>query len=138
MYVNSSIESYSPDKGGKSVGKNVTVSEDQEPQRPLFKEEERHLLVKAFADLLDVVNLLFMSEWGCIHLGCEWPMSTGENTRPRDAFVGKYGRCKLHCYICRKDHRRYMLLLGSGLINATSRQIIVFQIKILSELIRII
>ena len=70
-YVNSSIELRSPDKGSKAVDKNATVSEEQEPQRPLSKEEERSLLVEAFTDLLGVVNLLFMPDWGCIHLRCE-------------------------------------------------------------------
>ena len=38
-YVNSSIESRSLDKGSKAVDKNATVSEEQEPQRPLSKKE---------------------------------------------------------------------------------------------------
>ena len=73
------------------------------------KEEERSLLDEAFADLLGVVNLLFMPNWGCFHLSCEWIMSTGENTRPTDAFVVKRGQCGSNCYVCLREHRGYML-----------------------------
>jgi hypothetical protein len=67
-YVNSSIESRSPNKGSRAVYKNATVSEEPEQQCPLTKEEERRLLVEVFANLLGVVNFLFMPDWGCIHL----------------------------------------------------------------------
>ena len=42
-YVNSSIESRSPDKGNKTMDQDATVSEEQEPQHPLSKEEELNL-----------------------------------------------------------------------------------------------
>ena len=56
-YVNSSIESHPPDKGSKAADKDATVSEKQEPQRPLSQEAEQSLLVEAFADLFGVVNV---------------------------------------------------------------------------------
>ena len=117
-YVNSSIELRSPDKGSKAVDKHATVSEEQEPQRPLSKEEERSILVEAFTNFLGVVNLLFMPDWGCIHLRCEWIMSTGENTKPSKAFVEKHGPCGSNCYVCRKEHRDYMLpIIARGAIS---------------------
>jgi hypothetical protein len=45
-------------------------------------------------------------------------MNTGENTRPSKAFVEKHEQCGLNCYVCRKEHREYMLpIVAKGAID---------------------
>ena len=41
--------------------------------------EKRALLVDSYKDLKAVVNLLFVTDWGCVHLRCEWLLRTGES-----------------------------------------------------------
>lgn len=50
-----------------------------------------------------------MPGWGCIHLRCEWIMSTGMNTQPPKEFADKHGRCGSKCYVCTGRHQDYML-----------------------------
>jgi len=66
--------------------------------------------VQAYKDLMDVVNFLFMPDWGCVHLRAEYFLSTKANTRMPQSFVDAHGPCGNKCYICHKEkYKKYML-----------------------------
>ena len=64
---------------------------------------------RQYADVVDVVNMLFMPSWGCLHLRCEWFLSSKENTRLPSAFQNQHGSCGTVCWLFKKDCRKYLL-----------------------------
>ena len=120
-FANSVIESRSPDKRqGRSAPK-TTVSPRERNPRPLTSAEKKALVAEAYDDARAVVELLFLPDWGCVHLRCEWLLATGKNTRPTSDFLQKHGKCGNKCFVCSKEHRKYMLpIVPSGAMDFLS------------------
>ena len=75
-FANSMIMSRSPKKRNKEPAKQTSTAKVV----PLNKEEKQAVTVQAYEDLVDVVNFLFLTGLGCIHLRAEWYLWTGANT----------------------------------------------------------
>ena len=105
-FANSVIES-------QSVQRRRTFAELTRPSadelRPLTREERTVNKSRAFANLMDVVNFLFMPAWGCLHLRSEWYLHSKSNTRPPTSFTSAHGGCDGQCYICNEDYSKVML-----------------------------
>ena len=65
-----------------------------------------------------------MPDWGCIHLRCEWIMSTGMNTQPPKEFTDRHERCGSKCYVCTGRHRDYMMpIIVTGAMSFLSTDV---------------
>lgn len=104
-YVNTMIESQSPDKRGTRQPPPASTSQ----LRPLTREQQRENVVNAYEDYMETINFLFMPGWGCLHLRSEWLLSTRPNTRPSQAFADEHGPCNNMCYVCKRNHEKWML-----------------------------
>jgi superfamily II DNA or RNA helicase len=105
-YANSVIDSRSPMRQRDQA---ATMAEPERQTRPLTPEERSANTVRHFNDIIDVVNLLFMPAWGCLHLRFEWYLSSKSNTRHPKSFKECHGACETQCYICNRDYRKFML-----------------------------
>ena len=65
MYANSVIESRSPERRMDFANTNTPAAEHT---CPLFTHEKASNELRQFHDMIDVVNILFMPSWGCLHL----------------------------------------------------------------------
>ena len=120
-FSNSVIESRSPDKRQGRAAPKTTVPPRERNPRPLTSAEKKALRAEAYDDVRAVVELLFLPDWGCVHLRCEWLLATGKNTRPTRDFVEKHGKCGNKCFVCSKEHRKYMLpIVPSGAMDFLS------------------
>jgi hypothetical protein len=106
MYANSVIESRSPDRRMDFANTNTLAAEHT---RPLSTHEKVSNELRQFHDMIDVVNILFMPSWGCLHLRCKWLLFSKSNTRPPLAFREAHRQCHSQCSICTKEYKKYML-----------------------------
>ena len=83
--------------------------DDATLRRPLTKDQNRENIVCAYDDLMDVVNFLFMPDWGCVHLRSEWFLSSKSNTKMPTSFTDEHEPCGSKCYICNEDYKESML-----------------------------
>ena len=67
-YANSSIDSQTPQRQRKHAW---ASSAPRHQQRPLSSSDSSDNDRRAYNDAIDVINVLFMPAWGCIHLRCE-------------------------------------------------------------------
>ena len=101
------------------TAESINKGDNTQQNVPLSQHKKQEITAQAFQDLIDVINLLFLPDLGCIHLRSEWYLHRGilealpshwpNNDNPN--YVDK-------CYVCKGTYKRYMLpIVYSGAIE---------------------
>ena len=69
--------------------------------------------MRAYQNLLEVVNFLFLPDLGCLHLRAEWYLHRGVlESLPGDWPNDDNTNCGDKCFVCNGTHVKYMLPIG--------------------------
>ena len=109
FFVNSMIESQTPERRRASAEKATQGSPSGTPRAPLSSTQRKENAVHALADLTDTLHLLFLPSFGCIHLRCEWILHSKANTEMPRWYTRDHDACGTQCYVCNKSYEKYIL-----------------------------
>jgi len=115
--INSVVEALSPEKRRER-----SVQEKRKTKYHLSPDKVRANNINAYNDLIDIVNLYFLSDLGCVHCRMVWFLAFGK--------LEHYPRCMLpcetQCFVCTGEHQKYILpIVYEGAIEfLKSRQLV--------------